>query len=232
MRAKIAIGVCFALVTFFGVKLVVATLDKPNDEVLSAALQSDGKIILSGKFTENRLMRKNTDGTDDDTFSSTWQLGGFNLPVHSVAVQADDKIIAAGEFSNFDDTLAGHIARLNANGTLDTEFMRNLGTGFDDSVITVAIQDDGKILAGGLFMSFNGTSVRRVARLNLDGTLDTSFAPMSGFDAPVLTIESQPNGEILVGGEFRGYQDTNNPYVLKLTSNGSVSSQFALKPSN
>lgn len=215
-----------------GVRFASFAFQEPNDEVIAAVLQSTGKVVLVGRFTDNHVLRKNSDGTNDDSFSSSWHVGGFNRPVLTAAVQSDDKIVMGGEFTNFDDSLAGYIARLNGDGSLDTVFSAAVGTGFNDQVNVLALQSDGKIIAGGLFTSFNGTEVRHIARLNSDGSLDNTFLPGDGFDAPVLALESQDDGQILVGGSFTSYQRASGAYLLKLQGDGTTSAQFQFKTTN
>src|SRR5690606_1792281 len=89
------------------------------------------------------------------------------------------------------------------DGTLDTSF--NIGTGFNSDVNVITKQDDGKILVGGTFTTYNSTTQNRIARLNTDGTLDTSFTVGTGFDGVVRAITKQDDGKILVGGDFTSY---------------------------
>src|SRR5438093_11199815 len=75
----------------------------------------------------------------------------------------------------------------------------------DGVVFAVVVQPDGKILIGGTFttLSPNGGAAvtrNRIARLNPDGTLDTSFNPSA--DNPVLSIAVQADGKILASGGF------------------------------
>ncbi len=93
--------------------------------------------------------------------------------VYSVAVQADGKILLGGDFTTVGGTPRNHIARLNADGTLDTGFNPNA----NGDVYSVAVQADGKILLGGNFTTVGGTARNHIARLNADGTLDTGFNP-------------------------------------------------------
>ncbi|MFI5224848.1 MAG: delta-60 repeat domain-containing protein [Nitrospirales bacterium] len=72
-----------------------------------------------------------------------------------MAIQGDEKIIIGGYFTSYNGTERNHIARLNADGTLDNTF--NTGTGANEHVSTTAIQSDGKIIIGGSFTSYNGT---------------------------------------------------------------------------
>src|SRR5690606_36450331 len=152
-----------------------------NNSVLSTVIQADGKIIVGGDFTSfngtiiNRIARLNTDGTLDTDFNPGT---GFNYGVRSTVIQVDGKIIVGGGFTSFNGTIINRIARLNTDGTLDTDF--NPGTGFSSGVYSTALQVDGKIIVGGDFTSFNGVSRGRIARLNTDGTLDTDFNPGTG----------------------------------------------------
>ena len=92
--------------------------------------------------------------------------------VYTVAKQGE-KIFIGGDFTSVDLRSRNGIAKLNASGALDSSF--NPGSGFDKTVYSIALQPDGKPVAGGLFTSFNGTRRLGMARLNREGSLDTSF---------------------------------------------------------
>ena len=64
---------------------------------------------------------------------------------------------------------------MNADGSLDMHF--HPGAGANNAVYALALQGDGKVLVGGTFTSIDGTNQNRIARLNLDGSLDATFAP-------------------------------------------------------
>ena len=81
----------------------------------------------------------------------------------------------------------------------------DIGTGFNNTINTIAIQSDGKILVGGSFTSYNGVSANRMIRLNSDGSVDESFDIGIGFNAIVYSIAIQSDGKILVGGLFSSY---------------------------
>lgn len=187
-----------------------------------------GKILISGNFTHyngiqgNHIARINSDGTFDNSFYSG---PGANSFIQTVSIQTDQKIIIGGSFVKYDNIPRNFIARLNVDGTLDSSF--NPGTGTDGAVFSSAVQSDGKILIGGSFYSFNGTSRNNIARLNEDGTLDTSFDPGTGFDAPVNIIKVQSDGKILIGGNFWSYNGTPKNYLVRLNSDGSIDPTFA-----
>jgi uncharacterized delta-60 repeat protein len=189
-------------------------------------IQTDGKIVAGGIFTSfngttrNRIARLNTDGSLDTTFNPGT---GFNSMVYAVNIQSDGKIIAAGQFTNFNGNLSRYIARLHSDGTLDPFF--NQGSGFQESVIATSIQTDGKIIVGGHFVSFNGTSRRRIARLFTDGSLDTTFNP-GGFNAPVRATNIQTDGKIITGGQFTNFDGTTRNRIARLNTDGSLDTSF------
>ena len=169
-----------------------------SSTVNTAATQSDGKILVGGNFTtysgstKNYIARLNTDGTADT--GSSWNIGtGFNSIVYSIAVQADQKILAGGGFTTYSGSTKNRITRLNTNGTADTGSSWNTGAGFNTTVYTTAIQADQKIVVGGGFTTYSGSTKNYIARLNTDGTADTgsSWNQGAGFNSFVFSI---PNG--------------------------------------
>lgn len=152
--------------------------------------------------------------------------------VWATAVTGNGQLIVAGSFNHINGVSAGKIARLHSNGLVDETFNSNNGTDF--SIYAVALQGDGKILIGGEFSEYDGTPVMGIARLNTDGTLDTSFnAGGTGADAGViLTISLQPDGKILVGGDnFTSYNGNAVNGIIRLNTDGSIDNGFNTPPS-
>ena len=198
-----------------------------NGRVETIQIQSDGKILVGGTFssyngtTSNKIIRLNSDGSVDNTFN----IGtGFNSDVISIQIQSDTKILVGGEFTEYNGTTSNKIIRLNSDGGIDNTF--NVGTGFNDDVETIQIQSDGKILVGGLFTEYNGTTSNGLIRLNSDGSVDDTLYIGTGFDGSVLTIQIQSDGKILVGGGFQGYSGTTSNHITRLNSDGSIDDTF------
>jgi hypothetical protein len=192
--------------------------DGPDHEVLSIALQSDGRAVFGGTFRDH-IQRRDVDGALDERFSALWNADGFNHTVHAVATEVDDQIVAVGEFTAFDTSLVGHVCRLNSDGTIDTEFANNIGTGFNDTAYTVSIQSDGTILVGGQFTSFNGYPANQIARLLSSGMLDQTFDPKGEFDAPVLAIQGISATSVIVGGAFTRFRGVQTQSLLRIDIN-------------
>ncbi|HEX3123063.1 MAG TPA: delta-60 repeat domain-containing protein, partial [Rhodanobacteraceae bacterium] len=200
-----------------------ATFDPAaNSSVFSLAVYADGKIAAGGAFTaltpngstaigRNYIARLNVDGSVDPGFDPH-----ADNSVAATALQPDGKLIVGGYFEhlapNGGASIARkHLVRLDADGHVDTGFDPSA----NDVVYAVEVQQDGAILAGGLFTGFaaNGTSIARnhLARLNPDSTLDGTFNPHASDAVSALML--QPDGRIVVSGTFT-YLDPNDPYIL------------------
>lgn len=198
-----------------------------DSQVYAIAIQSDGKIVVGGSFyTYNgylpSITRLNSDGSTDIGFTTGT---GFDGAVRTVGIQSDGKIVVGGNFYYYDGTVQANIARLNSDGSLDTGFM--IGTGFNSNVSAVAIQSDGKIVVAGNFSDYNGTSQLCITRLNSNGTRDVGFTVGTGFDGLVSAVAIQSDGKILVGGSFSSYNETPQPYIARLNSDGTRDTGFA-----
>lgn len=198
------------------------------------ALQPDGKIIIIGSFTSyngtsrNRIARVNVDGSLDTSFDPGT---GANNTVSGVALQPDGKVLIAGNFNRINGTIMNRIARLNTDGSLDASFVPGTGlahtTSFlPTSVYTITPQADGKILIAGRFNLYNGVSRNRIARLNENGSLDTSFDPGTGANDAVYTINLQQDGKIVIGGLFTAYNGATKSGIIRLDADGSLDETF------
>jgi len=153
-------------------------------EVDCLAMQADGKILvggsgmmLGGQVACNWLGRLNADGTLDSTFKPG--LAGDNASVYSLALQVDGNILVGGRFSGLHGQPRNNIARLNPDGTLDSNFAPDA----DSGVSSLALQGDGKILVGGSFATLDSQPCSNLGRLN-----NTEPATQSlSFDASTIT---------------------------------------------
>ena len=203
-----------------------------NGAVYGVALQSDGKIVVGGDFTQfngtavNYLARLNSNGTLDTSFNTG--AAGPNGYVNTIAVEADDQIVVGGGFTQFNGSSAARIVRLNANGSPDTAFAANAGSGVDLDVWSIAVQSDGKIVVGGDFNVYNGATADAIVRLNADGTRDTAFSTANGtaFNAVVNAVAVQTDGKIVVGGGFTQFNGAAANRIVRLNSDGSRDTAF------
>lgn len=192
----------------------------PNGAVYGLALQADGRILIGGQFWRvgtnsiNRIARLKADGSFDDTFSSPLPDNGY---IEDIRVNATDGSIYLGGGTR-------RFMKLSAAGAVlfDNNFR------FDSDVLALRLQPDGKVLAGGFFTSFSGASRPHLARFNSDGTLDPAFAPGAGANTTVRDFALQPDGRILVVGDFTSYQGTNRGRILRLENDQRLPPAFTL----
>ena len=128
--------------------------------------------------------------------------------------------MAVGWFSNYNSTARTKIAVIEDDGSLDTGFA-TASSGFLNQIVDVRVDGDGKYVVGGVFTTYDGSTRRRIARVNTDGSHDTTFDPGEGFDDVVNAIAIQSDGKIVVGGDFRAFDGSvTADRILRLTSTG------------
>jgi uncharacterized delta-60 repeat protein len=172
--------------------------DYPSQgRIYAMALQSDGKILIGGVFTNmwgqtrSHIGRFNSDGTLDTGFNP-----GADGSVLCFAQQPDGKILVGGSFTHIGGQGRNRIARLDTNGIVDPTF----NPGADSYLETLVLQADGKILMGGGFTNLAGQPCQNIGRLYPDGSVDLTFNP--GTDGAVYSLAQQADGSVLVGGVF------------------------------
>ena len=167
----------------------------------SVAIQSNGKIVLGGWMWNgtNRdfaIYRYNSNGTLDTTFSGDGMVNiGFGAGrqdrATDLVIQSDGKIVVVGDTGDASDANYNFaVARLNANGSLDTTFSGDgkqvSNFGGEDYSAAVTLQADGKIVvAGNKFVIATSINAFALARYNVDGSLDTTF---NGTGRKVFTV--------------------------------------------
>jgi uncharacterized delta-60 repeat protein len=132
-----------------------------------------------------------------------------------------------------------NLRQLNSDGTVDVGFTQNLfsgTTGFKGFIRDFDIQSDGKIIVGGAFTTINGSIYENYARLNTNGTIDTSFysgGTGTGFSGSTLGftqiygVTIQPDNNILMCGDFASYSGNSTIDIIRFTSTGSVDNTFS-----
>jgi uncharacterized delta-60 repeat protein len=202
-----------------------------NNSVAAVAMQADGKVLIGGSFSSyngtprNNIARLLPDGSLDAAFDVG---SGANFSVSAIAVQPDGRILVGGLFTTFNGSPRGNLVRLLSTGAVDPTFNTTVGANF--SVSAIAIQSDGRVLIGGNFSSYNGTSVNCIVRLTQDGSLDPTFTPGTGPSNYIKTIKLQPDGRILVGGAFLQFSGSTRQYIARLQTNGVLDPTFAPAP--
>lgn len=200
------------------------------------------QVVYGHPSEQNHILLVNDDGSVDPTFDAAAVANG---QVWTFSVQPDGKILVGGLFTAFDGAPRQGLVRLLGNGTVDPGFAAvtlQVPTRTNSyGVRALRLQADGKVLIGGDFDAVNNVACPRVARLNCDGTLDSTFHA-SGFTptssivpVSVQGIVLQSDGKILVGGKFTvsssfasnhtGAQYTKLP-IIRLNTDGTADQSY------
>jgi uncharacterized delta-60 repeat protein len=211
-----------------------------DSEVFKVDVDNNGCYLVGGRFSTYKdangthfatnLVRIFPDGMIDPTFVSRGYGGSSGNPINAIAVQADNKILVGGEYTSYDSfpntVEVGRISRLNADGSLDTNF--NVADGQPGSasgnIREIEIRSDGKIIAVGNIVNYNNVAASHIIRLNPDGSRDFSFT--SAVDSQIRSVEIQPDGKLLITGDMRAVGNTTRFAAARLNPEGTLDTSF------
>ena len=200
--------------------------------IAPAAAQS-ASVYVGGDFTtyngaqRARIVRLNGNGTLDQTFNTGT---GFDNTVNVIAPAQDGTgaLYVGGAFSAYNGTPANRLVRLNADGTVDPNFVT--GTGFDNTVFTVvqAADGSGDLYVGGAFTLYKGVEALRIVRLTSTGSINVAFPTTTGFDNTVrnMALTDDRSGNLYAAGDFTTYKGIRAIGLARLTSGGLLDLSF------
>jgi len=240
----------------FGVGGIVTTDFFGDAETLrDIELQNDGKIVAVGSTrstptdpTVIALARYNPDGSLDPTFGSggeaTASLPGLVFGVSAAAIQSDGKIVVSGISAVFNDNTDSScfVARFNIDGSLDSSFAGGIiikdfgGTVGNEAFADVTVQSDDKIVVAGTVPGINSQDLHDfvTVRYNPNGSQDPTFGSggivitdlVGGVDNAV-NVKVQPDGKILVAGPSSSVSPFKYDFgVVRYNPNGSLDPTF------
>lgn len=189
-----------------------------NATIRTVVLQPDGKILIGGQFSNAGypyLARLNADGSRDTTFTPAAPPG----IVWRILLQSDGKVVAGGDFG---------LIRVGPSGEADPTFTPPT---FSSTVIALSQLSDGKLMVGGAFANLGGNlATDYLARLNTDGTRDTSYTPPV-INSNVRTLVQTPDGKLLVGGNFQNLGGNSAAdFIARLDQNQQSDPTFQPEP--
>ena len=209
----------------------------PNGAVYAIAVYPTnspfaGKLLIGGAFTNinsfalGHVARLNGDGSIDTNFDLNL---GANDTVRAIAIQSDGRILIGGDFTNVNGVLLNHVARLNADGTLDAAFVDNVGVGANGTVQAIAVQADNRIVLAGQFTQANGVTRNRITRLQPNGAVDPTVNFGDGANGAIDALVIQPADQrLVVGGGFTQYDDQPAAHIARIYG-GSMSGSGAFE---
>ena len=221
---------------------VTTDFNMTDDEGRAVAIQTDQKIVVGG-FSYNgmdddfALVRYNIDGTLDNSFGDDGKVMtdiDNDDYVYDLAIQPDGKIVAAG-YTEPGANYVMTLVRYNTDGTLDNSFNSD-GIAFvnvsnDNPCYSIALQDDGKIVAAGYY--YNGTDRDfTIVRFNSDGSLDVSFGDngivttvIGTGDETAESVATQSDGKIIITGYYDNGTDE-DIVLARFNSDGEFDDSF------
>ncbi len=212
-------------------------------EVESISMQSDGKILVGGSFTQFNeantessnyigsnspyITRLKTDGSPDNSFNNPCTPPPFAIGdvVYKIIILPGDKILMAGRFKI--NGVNYGLLRLNSDGTIDPSFKKGIA---DDYIFTMCIDASNRILLGGNFTKYNNISSIRIVRLDSLGNIDPGFVTSTGANNKIRKINVQSDGTILIAGDFTQYKSINAKYLARILENGDLDMSFGSNP--
>ncbi len=138
---------------------------------------------------------------------------------HNIAVQDDDKVLVCGTRST-----EGYLYRYNPDLSLDTAFDNRIS--FNSGVADVRVNKD-RIFVSGMFSLVNDTIRNSIVKLNLNGTIDSTFNTGLGTSDYIGSLTFQADDKILIGKTY--INSFNGQYfggIVRLNPDGSVDDSF------
>lgn len=193
-------------------------------------VQPDGQILVFGRgfntvngIKTGAVARFKADGAKDESFAVGGDINGVSV----LALDSDGNILIAASQAGYENPRKEILRRLSPSGVADPGFDAG-PLGPPVAVKTIVALKNGKILLGGTPSPAIGATGGSVARLNHDGSVDTSFAPAPIDDAAeVLSMAATPDGKIYLGGAFHSVGGREVPGVARLNPNGSLDESFS-----
>ena len=202
------------------------------------AVLADGTTLVAGYFdvtdnfghsvrTHGSIARVTADWTLDAHLNSDGTaVVGFNpdifQPGVTLLVQPDGKLLISGYFNSVDGIERRYLARLNADGTLDTGFAASALV--PPTTDIGPIQPDRKIIVRGAFTSPAGTGPSYIMRLNADGTRDIGFNPVPNNSVSSAMLHT--DGKIVIGGAFTSVNGVPRNKIARLNADGTLDTGF------
>ena len=200
-----------------------------GSSVEGIVVQPDGKVLVNGYIILNGsnigLVRLLPTGALDPSFSTTSLLGSSVSTSglgQAVVLQPDGKIVASGYFNAANGRT--NVVRLNPDGTLDASFQAPSGN--VSSPNALGLQANGSVLLAGS-PTISLTSENSSLRLSSTGTIDPTFAPVIQSPGRVTAVVAQPDGRVIVGGNFTELNGQAVHRVARLSSSGTLEASYS-----
>ena len=202
----------------------------------SSAYEKSNVLNAIYDYTKvNSVIRMDVTGKLDEAYRAA--KSGANGSVEDAYMDGDDRVVVVGEFTVFDDVPASGIVRLTAEGNVDAEFQRNIGTGANGRIRLVRYSKRWKrTMIVGNFTQFNGKDYPGVVMLNEDGTVDENFVlrTLEGgsvnfaalLDGTGSGVNDIGEAKVVLSGTFQRYEGVSRPGFLMVNYDGEAVQDF------
>jgi uncharacterized delta-60 repeat protein len=194
-------------------------------------IQADGKILATGNFRNYNgsssigIVRINPNGSRDATFNVG---SGIDSWGRHIELLPNGQILLSGWFNSYNGRAFNRIARINSDGSPDQTF--NPYFGDRTAIYATASLANSKIIATGHSANYEGLFNREMARLNPDGSQDSTFVGYSNEKTESVVV--QPDGKIIIGGYFNSVNGQVRTSVARLLADGSLDSSWGANIDN
>ena len=155
-------------------------------------------------------------------------LGPVNNVVWNLTLDLNGKTLLSGTFTTIDGNTMYYFTRISSNGTVDTTFNSNLGTGYNVNTIHTGVLSTDDIIVSGASTAFNGTTIPYLSKLSDTGTLNTTFNTNlgTGFNGVTNAISVDTNDKIIVSFTSTTFNGNTRKYIVRLNANGTEDTTF------
>jgi uncharacterized delta-60 repeat protein len=212
-----------------------------NSVGATLAFDTKGRLLVGGAFHQvnghptKAIARLNPDGSRDLTFnpriegpppSNRFFSGLSGTFVTSIGLSTNGGMVIGGLFYSVKEGACLNIAKLNEDGSVDIAFTpaNPVTNWIPHAVWTVALQPDGMVLAGGLFVRPDSQDFKALVRYKLNGSLDTAFKP--DIDSAVSRIVLQNDGRVLISGDFTRVDGEERKSIARLHPDATLDKSF------
>ena len=170
-----------AVISADGTRLISCAM--PDQPAVKWVAYQGSQIYVGGQFAtmggvaRNGFARLSSGGSSSWVCDTSFAAGsGANAVVHGGTFDAQGRLYLVGDFTSFNGTSCGRIARLTPQGLVDSTFNQG-GVGANRRILSALATGGDQLFLTGEFTSFGGATFNGTVKLNLNGTVQPNYTP-------------------------------------------------------
>ena len=198
-----------------------------DDSVEAIEIRKEGGILVGGKFKsyDGHISYGLVELKDDGSINTAFDVGtGFDGGVRDIRIMDNNKILVGGTFTTYNNTNAVYFARIHTDGSIDHSFAPEEPP--NAPINAVDFNEDGSIIVVGEFEKAGAYTRRHIAKYKSDGRLDPDFESVEGANGIIHDVTIQPDGKIIIAGDFTRINYVERSRIARLNPNGTVDRSF------